>query len=75
MARRALPTGRAVTRETVAAILAGAGVPASTGLAVAATKRAGLALPAAAADAREVRHAVHAGAVVAAGLRHALVHI
>jgi len=72
---RALPTWRAVTREAIAAILTTAAVPAGTRLAVTGTKRTGLALPAAAADARKVRHAVHAGAVVPARLRHALVHI
>jgi len=64
-----------VTREAITAVLTTAAVPASTRLAMTATERAGLALPAAAADAGKVRHAVHAGAVVAARLRHAFVHI
>lgn len=68
MAGRAFPTGRAVTRETVATILTGAAVSASTWLTVTATQRACLALPAAPADAREVCHAVHACTIVAAGL-------
>lgn len=71
----ALPPDRAVTREAVAVVLTSAAIPASARLAVAAAQCAGLALPAAAADAREVRHAVHAGTVVATGLRHALVHV
>jgi len=64
-----------VTREAVTAVLTTATVPASARLAMTATERAGLALPAAAADAGKVRHAVHTSAVVAARLRQALVHV
>lgn len=75
MAGRALPSARTVAREAVTAILAGAAVPASARFAVAAAQRARLALPVALADAGEICHAVHAGTIVAARLRQALVHI
>lgn len=75
VAGRAFPAARAVTREAVAAILTGAAVPASAWLAMTTTQRARLALPTAPADAGEVRHAVHAGTVIATGLCHAFVDI
>lgn len=75
VATRTLPSVRAVAREAITAILAGAAVSASARLAVTATKRARLALPVALADAREVRHAVHAGTIVTARLCQAFVHI
>lgn len=75
MASRALPTVRAVTREAVAAILAGTTIPASAWLAVTTAQRARFALPTAPADACEVRHAVHTGTVIATGLCYAFVHI
>lgn len=75
VAGRSLPAVRAMTREAVAAILAGTTVPASARLAVTTAQRARFALPAAPADACEVRHTVHAGTVVATGLCHAFVHV
>lgn len=75
VAGRAVPAGRAVAREAVSVILTGAAVPASARFAVAAAQHACLTFPAAPADTREIRHAVHAGAVVAAWLRRALVQV
>lgn len=75
MTSRALPAVRAVTRKTVAAILAGTTVPTSAWLAMTTAQCARFALPIATADAREIRHAVYAGTVVATGLCHAFVHI
>lgn len=54
-----------MTRESVAAVLASAAVSARRRLAVTTPQRTRLALPAAATLAREVRHTVDAGAIVA----------
>ena len=71
----ALPARWTVAGEAVAAVLASAAMATGTGLAVTAAQRARLALPAVAADTREVRHAVDAGPVVTTGIVQAFIHI
>lgn len=71
----AAPAGWAVARKAISVILTGAAVPTSARFAVAAAQRACLTFPAASANTCEICHAVYAGAIVAAGLRRALIQV
>lgn len=70
-----LPAGRALAGEGVSQVAALAAVAARGAVAVRVAQRARLALPAIAARAPEVRHAVRAGPVVAAGVGLAVIAV